>query len=71
MAQIKLKQADAARDALAKGAEIVEQKLPKLDSGDLGTYWVDVIIANLLLREAKALLEGQTNSAAEKKSDPH
>jgi len=57
MAQMKLKQADVARGTFAKGAKIVEQKLPKLDNRDLGSQWVDVIIANLLLREAQALIQ--------------
>jgi tetratricopeptide (TPR) repeat protein len=57
MAQMKLRQGAAALIALGKGVEIVEKKLPKLDSGDLGGQWVDVVIANLLLREAKALIE--------------
>jgi tetratricopeptide (TPR) repeat protein len=55
MAQMRLHQTTASRDAFAKGVELVEQKLPKIDGGDLGWQWVDVIIANILLREAKAL----------------
>lgn len=52
--------ADEARVALARGVEIVETKLPKLDSGDLGTGWPDWIIARTLMSEAKALIEGDS-----------
>ena len=65
MAQIKLKQEAAARIALDRGAEIVERKLPKLDSGDLGVQWVDVVIANLLLREARALIKDNGTQGTE------
>jgi len=65
MAQMKLRQTGAARGAFAKGAEIVEQKLPKLDSHDLGGQWVDVIIANLLLREARALSQSNDPPATD------
>jgi hypothetical protein len=57
MAQMKLKQTAAARTAFDKGADIVEKKLPKLDSGDLGFEWENVLIANILMREARALIE--------------
>jgi hypothetical protein len=47
---------------LAKGLEIAEKNLPKLDSGDLGEGWLDWIITHALMREARALIEGQANS---------
>ena len=56
MAHFQLKQIEEARRALAKGAEIEQADLPKLDSGDLGAGWVDWIIAHELLNEAKALV---------------
>jgi hypothetical protein len=67
MAQQQLKQPDEARKAFAKGIEIEETKLPKLDSGDLGTgwYWRDWIIAHALMSEAKALIEGQPSTTQE------
>jgi tetratricopeptide (TPR) repeat protein len=57
MARTKLKQDGAARGALSKARELLDGKIPKLDGGDLGGQWVDVVIANLLLREARALIE--------------
>jgi Flp pilus assembly protein TadD len=58
MSQYQLQQIEQARASLAKGAEI-EQKLPKLESGDLGEGWIDWIIAHALMREAKAMIESQ------------
>jgi eukaryotic-like serine/threonine-protein kinase len=58
MAQMRLNQTTAARATFDQGAEIIATKLPKLESGDLGVQWQDVIIANLLLREARALIQG-------------
>jgi tetratricopeptide (TPR) repeat protein len=60
MAQYQSRQIEPARASLAKGAEL-EQKLPKLGSGDLGNGWIDCIIAHTLMREAKALDPGATN----------
>jgi tetratricopeptide (TPR) repeat protein len=59
MAQYQLKQPEEARGALAKGIKIVETKLPKLDTSDLGADWRDWIITHALLREARALIEDQ------------
>jgi len=59
MAEHQSKHTDEARTALAKGVEIAETKLPKLANGDLGGGWNDWIIAHTLMREAKALIEGQ------------
>ncbi len=55
MSQHQLRQFAQARASLAYGAEI-EQKLPKLESGDLGEHWMDWIIAHALMREAKAMI---------------
>jgi tetratricopeptide (TPR) repeat protein len=60
MAQHQLKHADEARAALAKAVELTQTKLPQLDSGDLGPQWWDLLIAHILLREAHALMEGET-----------
>ena len=62
MAQYQLQQIEPARASLAKGAEI-EQKLPKLDGGDIGEDWGNWIIAHALVSEAKALIVGQPATA--------
>jgi hypothetical protein len=49
-----------ARAALAKGVTIVETKLPRFECGEIGVYWVDWIAVQVLMREAKALVEGGT-----------
>jgi hypothetical protein len=69
MAQYKLKRSDEARAALAKCVDIVNTKLPKLENGALGENWIDWLVAQILLREAQTLIEGQTNTATEKKSE--
>jgi hypothetical protein len=48
-----------AQEALAKGIQIEQAQLPKLDDGDLGPgwYWRDWIIAHELMSEAKATIE--------------
>jgi hypothetical protein len=50
-------QPNESRVALTKGSDIIETKLPKLESGDIGVDWTDWIIAHALLKEAKALIE--------------
>ena len=62
MALYQSKQTDAARIELAKGCEIADTKLPKLESDDLGDNWFDWIIAHTLMREAKMLIDGQPDS---------
>lgn len=59
MAHYRLGHAAEAHAALAKGIAIVETKLPQLDTGDIGVYWVDWIIAQVLMNEAKALVAGK------------
>jgi len=59
MAEHQLKHPDEARATLAKGVEIAETKLPKIDSGDVGGGWYDWIIAHSLMREAKLLIESK------------
>jgi len=67
MAQQQLKQTNQARATLAKGIEIVEKRLPALDSGDLHD-WNNWIIAHLLMDEAKALIEGAPTTPNERQS---
>jgi serine/threonine protein kinase/tetratricopeptide (TPR) repeat protein len=59
MAYQRLNQPDKAKAALAKGSELAETKLPKLETGDLGERWREWIIIHTLLREAKALIESE------------
>jgi tetratricopeptide (TPR) repeat protein len=69
MSQHQLKQFERAQASFAKGREIADTKLPKIESGDLGPGWLDWIIAQALVREAKALL-GTENQTAQAKSPP-
>jgi tetratricopeptide (TPR) repeat protein len=50
---------EGAQAALAKGIQIEQEELPKLDGGDLGPgwFWRDWIIAHELMNEAKAMIE--------------
>ena len=59
MAHYKMDHPDAARSAFRKGVEIIERNLPKLESGDIGGYWVDRVFAHVLRREASLLIEGK------------
>ncbi len=56
MAQFQLKRLSDARDSLSKGSEIARDNLPTLESGDIGEGWIDWLIAQALMREAKALI---------------
>jgi tetratricopeptide (TPR) repeat protein len=58
MGEARLKHREAARRAFSAGTEIVEKKLPQLESGDVGEGWIDWIIARALQREAKSVIEG-------------
>jgi tetratricopeptide (TPR) repeat protein len=57
MAQHQLKRPDEARAAFAKGAYIVNTKLLKRENATLDENWIDWIIGDILLREARALIE--------------
>ena len=65
MAHYQLRQLDEARSALAKGFDTAQTKLPKVESGDLGEDWWNWIIAQALLKEARALIEGPSAPVAE------
>jgi tetratricopeptide (TPR) repeat protein len=57
MAQFELKQTAQAQASLAKGAELIDSKMPKIDKGEVGDdWWNDWIINRVLLREATALI---------------
>ena len=61
MAQYQLNHVSDARASLAKGVEVEQTKLPKLESGDIGgkfgDSWTDWIIAHALLDQAKAMIQ--------------
>src|SRR6266542_189590 len=67
MAQHQLKQAEEARVTLAKGLELAEQRFPKAGKIGLDEQWYDWIIAQVLMREAKALIEGNSGQTQEAK----
>jgi hypothetical protein len=67
MAQHQLGEENQARVALAKGIDTIDTKLPKLDSSDIGPSWNDWIIARVLIREAKGLIEGGSGTKAQTK----
>jgi eukaryotic-like serine/threonine-protein kinase len=59
MAQYRLGQKDAAGASIASGRELAAEKLDSFKAGD----WNDRIIAQLLLREADALIASSNNKA--------
>ena len=67
MAQHQLDQLDQARVTLAKGLEIAEARFPKAGKASLDEQWHDWIIAHVLMREAKALIEGAPGQTQEAK----
>ena len=67
MAQHQLKQAEEARVTLAKGLELAETRFPKPGKASLDEQWHDWIIAHVLMREAKALIEGKSGQTPEAK----
>jgi serine/threonine protein kinase/Flp pilus assembly protein TadD len=67
MAQHQMKQSEEARAALAKASQLAQTKLPQLSAENLEQDWVDWLIAQILLREAQALvapLSGMGSAAA-------
>jgi serine/threonine protein kinase/Flp pilus assembly protein TadD len=60
MAQHQLNQTEQARVTLAKGLELAEARFPKSGKAGLDEQWHDWIIAHVLMREAKALIEGKS-----------
>jgi Flp pilus assembly protein TadD len=66
MAQLQLNQTEQARVTLAKGLELAEARFPKAGKG-LDDQWHDWIIAHVLMREAKALIEGKADVIQETK----
>jgi tetratricopeptide (TPR) repeat protein len=66
MSNYQLHHPDEARAILASGLEFANKKLPNLESGDLGSYWGEWICAQVLMREARALIEGGSKRGDEK-----
>ena len=44
---------------MVRATQVLETKLPKLESGDLGENWPEWLIARILLREARELVESK------------
>ena len=59
MSLVHLHRPEEARAAMAKGIQIEQAQLPKLDGRDLGAgwFWRDWIVAHELMSEAKAMIE--------------
>jgi serine/threonine protein kinase len=62
MSHFRLNQVDAARTMLADCNQVIE-KLPTLESGNVGDGWRDWIIAHALQSEAKRMIDGEAASA--------
>ena len=62
MAQHQLNQHQEAKSVLAQALALSQTKLPKLEDGDLGENWSEWLIAHILLREARELMENNQAS---------
>jgi tetratricopeptide (TPR) repeat protein len=67
MAQQQLKKGAEAQDTFAKGLQLADTKLPKLENGDISDGWNDWIIAHALMREASGLVQGRGHGGKETK----
>jgi len=71
MSNYQLHQPDEACAALARGLEFADKNLPKIESRDLGTDWFEWAFADVLMREASALIDAGARAGSETKtSDP-
>ncbi|HMJ66023.1 MAG TPA: protein kinase [Candidatus Binatia bacterium] len=61
MAQQQSARAEQARATLREGLEFADARLPKIGRDRLGEDWNDWVIAQILMREAKGLIEGGAN----------
>jgi hypothetical protein len=52
------KESAAAREALAKGSDLIATKLHQIGSPDLGPDWMEILTAHVLQKEAKSVIEG-------------
>ena len=57
-----LKQEDKACAAFAKGQDIADKQLPKLGSRNFESWWIDWLIAQELMNEARTTVEGLPES---------
>jgi len=57
MARHRLGKVADARQALAEAAKLFEENWPRVNEGKLGAGWHDVLIAQILLHEARTLIE--------------
>ena len=65
MAHLQVSESEKARSDLSKGIELAEKKkLEKMGAGDLGNAWLQWILTQALLQEAKSLVSGGTETAA-------
>ena len=69
MSKCQLRQVDEAQAALAQGLEMAEAKLPKIESGDLGYSWDEWVFAQVLMHEARTLIEGSWKTSDESKTN--
>jgi serine/threonine protein kinase len=67
MARYRLGQMADARAAFAKGVDIAHSTLPDLRSADLGPQWQNLLHGKILMREARALVEGALDDTANTK----
>jgi len=68
MSNYQVHQPDEARAALRRGLEIADAKMAKIESGDLGLFWQDWVFVRVLMREARALIEGGARAGGETKT---
>ncbi len=57
MAERELKELPDARNSLAHAANAAKEKLPTVESGDLGVQWPEWLLAQLVLAEARLAIE--------------
>ncbi|EEF63001.1 serine/threonine-protein kinase [Pedosphaera parvula] len=62
MAHFQVKQNDAAKAALAKGLELMQDQLPKRGCDDLGDDWQGWIFSQVLMNEATSLINPEPAS---------
>ena len=62
MAHHQLSQTREAREALSRAGELMRTQVPQLENGDLGREWSEMLIAQILRREAEALMGGNSGN---------